>query len=139
VNYRQAKQYLLNRPEAWEDYPFGPDVAVMKIDKRMFATLGEEAGQARMNLKCEPNEALILRDIFSAVTPGYHMNKRHWNTVALDGSIPPGEIKRMIENSYALVVRKLPRPERQALEIRHGKEALYGKPSTPAVNQPDQK
>lgn len=138
MNYERARQYLLKRPEAWEDCPFGPDVAVMKIGKRMFATLAENDGLANMNLKCEPNEALMLRDIFSAVTPGYHMNKRHWNTVVLDGSIPPGEIERMIDNSYALVVGKLPRAERQALEIRHGKEALYGNPANPVANTPDQ-
>ncbi len=79
----------------------------------MFATLVERAapdGQLcwQMNLKCDPHEALILRDIFSAVIPGYHMDKRHWNTVILDGSVPQGELQRFIDNSYLLVVNKLP-------------------------------
>jgi predicted DNA-binding protein (MmcQ/YjbR family) len=78
-----------------------------------------------MILKCDPHEALILRDIFSAVKPGYHMNKRHWNTVLLDGSIPRGEVERMADNSYALVVRGMRKADRQALEIRHGKAVLY--------------
>lgn len=102
----------------------------MKIRGKMFATLvanrgAKKDGIASMNLKCEPNEAAILRDIFAAVKPGYHMNKRHWNTIALDGSIPRGEIERMVDNSYALVVQGLPRAARQALEIRHGRTAIY--------------
>jgi len=125
MNRESARNYLLEKPEAWEDFPFYPDVAVMKIGRKMFATLSEQDGVARMNLKCDPNEAVILRDIFPAVVPGYHMNKRHWNTIILDGSIPRGEIERMIDNSYSLVVQGLAARERQALEIRHGRSKLY--------------
>lgn len=121
----RARAYLLERPDAWEDYPFGPDVAVFKIAKRMFATLGIDGDTYRINLKCDPLEAQFLRDMFDAVIPGYHMNKTHWNTVILDGSIPPGEIERMIDRSYALVVKGLPKAERIALEVRHGQDALY--------------
>lgn len=96
----------------------------MKVHSKMFATLVEDEEGISMNLKCDPHEALILRDIFPAVKPGYHMNKRHWNTLILDGSIPRGEIERMVDNSYALVVRGLPRKVQQALEIRHGQDAL---------------
>ena len=124
MNGRALRKYLLSKPEAMEDFPFGPSVAVMKIQSKMFATLMEEE-TVSMNLKCDPHEALILRDIFPAVKPGYHMNKRHWNTVILDGSIPRGEIERMVDNSYALVVRGLPRKVQQALEIRHGRSALF--------------
>jgi predicted DNA-binding protein (MmcQ/YjbR family) len=125
VSPAELRQYLLSKPEALEDLPFGPRVVVMKIRSKMFATVAEDAGRVSMNLKCDPHEALILRDIFPAVKPGYHMNKRHWNTVVLDGSIPRGEIERMVDNSYALVVRGLRRTERQALEIRYGQAALY--------------
>ena len=97
----------------------------MKIGEKMFATLVDSAGSTRINLKCDPHEALILRDIFPAVRPGYHMNKRHWNTVLLDGSIPRGEIERMMDTSYRLVVKGMRKVERQALEIRHGRDALY--------------
>ena len=121
----EIRAYLLSKPEAVEDFPFGPRVAVMKVQAKMFATLAEDDRHVTMNLKCDPHEALILRDIFPAVAPGYHMNKQHWNTVALDGSIPRGEIERMVDNSYALVVRGLRKPARQALEIRHGRAALY--------------
>lgn len=97
----------------------------MKVHSKMFATLVEDEEGISMNLKCDPHEALILRDIFPAVKPGYHMNKRHWNTLILDGSIPRGEIERMVDNSYALVVRGLPKITRQALEIRYGRAVLY--------------
>ena len=125
MNFDAARRYLRNRPEAVEDFPFDPDVYVYKVAGKMFATLVEERGLVRMNLKCEPNEAQFLRDTFAAVQPGYHMNKTHWNTVLLDGSIPRGEVERMIERSYALVVKRLRKAERIALEVRHGKDALY--------------
>ncbi len=130
MNYESAREYFLSKPEAWLDYPFGPDTCVPKVRKKMFATLGEELDKgkrlARINLKCEPNEALLLRDLFEAVIPGYHMNKTHWNTVLLDGSVPRGELERMIDNSYALVAKSLPKAERVAMEVKYGKEALYG-------------
>jgi predicted DNA-binding protein (MmcQ/YjbR family) len=125
MDFDAARSYLLSRPEAREDFPFGGDVYVYKIRSRMFATLVESDALARMNLKCEPIEALFLRDMFAAVQPGYHMNKTHWNTVLLDGSIPRGELERMIDRSYALVVKGLTKAERSALEVRHGKAALY--------------
>ena len=124
-DYDSAKRYLLSKPEAELDYPFGPDIGVPKIRGKMFATLGEEENIARINLKCDPDEAIFLRDTFASVLPGYHMNKVHWNTVILDGSIPNGEIERMIDNSYALVVKSLKKAERVLLETRHGKAALY--------------
>lgn len=125
MDFEAVRQYLLARPDAWEDFPFGGDVYVYKIRHKMFATLAYRDDLASMNLKCDPEEAMALRDIFSAVVPGYHMNKAHWNTVILDGSIPRGEIERMIDRSYGLVVRKLTRAERQALEAEHGADALY--------------
>ncbi len=122
---QHASLYLQSKPEALLDYPFGPDVAVYKIRGKMFATFGYEGDVARVNLKCDPQEAMVLRDIFDAVIPGYHMNKAHWNTVILDGSIPSGEIERMIDRSYGLVVRGLKKAERTALEVRHGSDSLY--------------
>ncbi len=119
-----ARQYLLGKPEALEDYPFGPDLAVMKVRGKMFATLSQSEGQGRMNLKCDPDQALALRDIFPAVLPGYHMNKKHWNTVCLDGSIPLGELQRMMDHSYALVVKGLPRAVREGMLVRHGREII---------------
>jgi predicted DNA-binding protein (MmcQ/YjbR family) len=80
---------------------------------------------ARISHKCDPDEAQMLRDVFEAEIPCYHMNKRHWNTVISDGSIPQGEIERMIDCSYGLVMRNLKKPERQLLELKYGKEPLY--------------
>lgn len=122
----EIKAYMLSRPESREDFPFGPEVSVMKIRDKMFATYSaNKDGPARINLKCEPAEALMLRDVFESVIPGYHMNKKHWNTVILDGTVPRVEIERMIDRSYGLVVKKLNRTERQYLERVHGEEALY--------------
>ena len=72
-----------------------------------------------------PLKGKDLRDLFESVKPGYHMNKLHWNTIILDGSIPQGEIERMIDHSYGLVVKKLKKAEREALELSHGKEVIY--------------
>ena len=125
MTYNEARAYLLGKPEAIEDYPFGPNVAVFKVRDKMFATLVEPEGIPYSNLKCDPQEALMLRDIFPEVKPGYHMNKQHWNTVQLDGDMPRGEIERMMDNSYTLVVRSLPRKVRQSLEIRYGTDTVY--------------
>ncbi|MBQ0757410.1 MAG: MmcQ/YjbR family DNA-binding protein [Amphritea sp.] len=125
MDYQAARTYMLSRPEAWEDFPFYPDVAVLKVRNKMFATLSYQAGVARMNLKCNPDEAQMLRDVFSAVSPGFHMNKRHWNTVLLDGSIPAGELERMIDRSYGLVVKGMTRKERLPLELKYGSDVLY--------------
>lgn len=125
MNFQDAQAYLLAKPAVIEDYPFGPEVMVPKVKGKMFATLSHHNGIACMNLKCDPNQAFELRDLFDAVTPGYHMNKKHWNTVTLDGSIPVREIERMIDHSYALVVKKLKKAEREALELSYGKNALY--------------
>ena len=125
MNDKQARTYLLSKPESVEDFPFGPDVYVYKVRGKMFATLGFTDNVGRMNLKCDPEEAMALRDIFESVVPGYHMNKAHWNTVILDGSIPNGELERMIDRSFGLVVKGLKKSERQALEIRYGSETVY--------------
>ncbi len=119
MNNNQAKHYLLSKPQAIEDYPFGPDVAVFKVKNKMFATLalGNDTQHYWMNLKCDPNEALMVRDIFPSVIPGYHMNKIHWNTVILDDTVPKGEIERMIDNSFLLVVKGMTKANRVSIEL----------------------
>lgn len=134
MDHIQSENYLLSKPESILDYPFGIDVKVFKVKGKMFATLAlgkmrkrDSNGSARdksncdwwMNLKCDPDEAFALRDIFAAVIPGYHMNKRHWNTVILDGSIPTGEIERMIDNSFSLVVKGMKKADREYLQLRY--------------------
>jgi len=96
-------------PGAAEDFPFGDDVAVFKVGGRMFALVPLTGDPGTVNLKCDPEVAQELRVRHTAVRPGYHQDKRHWNTVALDGSIPDDEIRWMIDHSYDLVVAKLPR------------------------------
>ena len=125
MNGDAVKDYFLAQPEAELDFPFGDDVCVFKVKGKMFGTLGYEDDVARINLKCDPDQALFLRQMFSAVIPGYHMNKRHWNTVILDSSVPRGEIERMIDHSYALVVKKLPKAERVSLEVAYGSATIY--------------
>jgi len=120
------KEYLLSKPESKIDTPFGDEVMVFKVKNKMFATLsigkmGKGDGEDQdwwVNLKCDPDEALALRDIFEAVIPGYHMNKRLWNTVILNGTIPQGEIERMMDNSYMLVVNNMPTKDREAIEVQ---------------------
>ncbi len=122
---KDIRRYLLGKPDSECDFPFGPDVEVYKVRNKMFGTLGYQDDLARINLKCDPDEALILRDMFDAVLPGYHMNKKHWNTVLLDNSIPTSEIERQIDMSFRLVVKSMKKAERQMLEVKHGSEKLY--------------
>src|SRR5690554_4109504 len=111
MDFTSVQTYLLNKPQAKESFPAGQESAVYKVCHKTFATLTEEEGVARMNLKCDPDEALALREKYPAVHPGYHMNKKHWNTVYLDGTIPEAEIQRMIDHSYELVINNLPSDE----------------------------
>lgn len=128
LSNQQAEQYLLSKPEATLDYPFGEDVKVFKVKNKMFATLSFGKGTEKdagtkisgfycINLKCDPDEAVMLRDIFDSVIPGYHMNKKLWNTVILDGSIPGGEVERMIDNSFMLVVSKMNKKDQQSILV----------------------
>jgi len=105
--------YLIQLPEATLDYPFGPEAAVYRIEGKVFAI----AVQDRINLKCDPVRAQELRSVFREVTPGYHMNKKHWNTLDLTGDLPLSEIHRQIDHSYELIVKKLPKATKQRLRI----------------------
>jgi predicted DNA-binding protein (MmcQ/YjbR family) len=100
---------------AVEDYPFGDEVAVFKVGGRMFALVSLLGDPGSVHLKCDPDLALELRDRYSAVRPGYHLNKRHWNTVELDGSIDDDELRDMVAHSYEVVVQRLPKRQRTAL------------------------
>jgi predicted DNA-binding protein (MmcQ/YjbR family) len=97
---------------AVEDYPFGDSVAVFKVGDRMFALVSLEGNPGSVNLKYEPGLALEWRARYPAVRPGYHQDKRHWNTVELDGSVEDDELREMIDHSYDLVVSRLPRKVR---------------------------
>lgn len=124
MDHQQIHQYIIDKPETVLHYPFGEEVHVYKVKNKMFATLsigkmgkGEQGGKLEywLNLKCDPEEAIMLRDIFPSIIPGYHMNKRHWNTVILDGSVPKGELERMIDNSFNLVVENMPKQDQRSI------------------------
>ena len=102
-------------PHVEESEPFGPGVFVQKVGGKMFALYSEDDDGLRMNLKCDPKRAIELREEHEAIIPGYHMNKKHWNTLMLDGSLPAGLVKELIRHSYDLVFAALPRKTREAL------------------------
>jgi predicted DNA-binding protein (MmcQ/YjbR family) len=110
------RRYCLAFPGSIETFPFGPEVSVFKVADKMFALSQLAQPPLRVSLKCEPLLAEQLREAHAAVLPGYHLNKKHWNTVIIDGSLPDQAIKDMIEDSYDLVVSKLPMSRRRALE-----------------------
>jgi predicted DNA-binding protein (MmcQ/YjbR family) len=106
------REYCLEKSgKVTEGFPFGEDVLVFKIHQKIFLLLPLDVHPQTINVKCDPERALELRERYDAVQPGYHMNKKHWNTVVLDGSISPREIKAMIDHSYDLVsgaLKKVP-------------------------------
>ncbi len=106
----------LAKPGSAEDYPFGDEVAVFKVAGKMFALVPLAESPASVSLKCDPGLAADLRQKYPAVTPGYHLNKRHWNTVTLDGTVPEEELLDLIDHSHQLVVATLPRGERAKLD-----------------------
>ena len=119
-------QYLMHKPEVWCDRPFGDQAWVFKLDDKMLALLYQRNGHDCVNLKCDPQQALELRDVFASVTAGYHMNKRHWNTVQLHGDVPQGELERLCDHSYALIFKALTKAKQRALLIRYSEAELLG-------------
>ncbi len=115
MNLKQLQDYLMAKQGTTEERPFGPQALVYKVMGKMYALIAWEEDPLDISLKCDPDEALFLRDIYPAIRPGYHMNKRHWNTITVDGSIPPKELLRMIDDSYALVVKGLSKAQRNKL------------------------
>jgi len=109
------REYCLSKPGATEDTPFGEDVLVFKVGGKMFALAPLDEVPAAANLKCDPDLALELRDRYEQVRAGYHMNKNHWNTVEIDSGIPDAELRKMIDHSYELVLRTLPKVKREKL------------------------
>src|SRR5213593_4254224 len=115
MDLAQFREYCLSKSQATESTPFGPDVLVFKVAGKMFALAALDEIPATVNLKCDPDVALELRDRYEQVQPGYHMNKKHWNTVEISSGVPEAELRKMIEHSYDLVVRSLPKAQRDQL------------------------
>lgn len=107
---------LLDNLGAISDMPFGPEVICYRVCGKIFALLSWQKQPMGLNLKCEPGRALLLREQYSAIKPGYHMNKKHWNTIALDGSLPLAFIRDEVVHSYQRVVAGLKKSERDSLQ-----------------------
>src|SRR6476619_6876470 len=113
----EFREYCLTKPKATEGTPFGETVLVFKVAGKMFALMSLDEVPATANLKCDPDLALELRDRYQEVRPGYHMNKKHWNTIELSGRIPPKVLREWIDHSYDLVAAGL-RKQRQSRNDR---------------------
>src|SRR6184192_2135601 len=105
----EFREYCLTKSDVTEGMPFGETVLVFKVAGKMFALVSLDEVPAIANLKCDPDLALELRDRYEQVRPGYHMNKKHWNTVEIEGGIPDAELRKMIDHSYDLVAKALPK------------------------------
>jgi predicted DNA-binding protein (MmcQ/YjbR family) len=124
MDLAEVREYCLSKPDTTEGTPFGPDVLVFKVGGKMFALAALDEVPPRVNLKCDPDLALDLRDRYEQVRPGYHMNKKHWNTVEIASGIADIELRKMIDHSYELVVKSLPKKtqanQRRVLASRSG-------------------
>ena len=103
------REYCLQKKDATEGLPFGPDVIVFKVRGKAFLLLPLDTEQLRFNVKCDPDLAMELREEYTCVKPGYHMNKKHWNTIEVDGTLNNKQLKQMIDHSYELIVQSLPK------------------------------
>jgi predicted DNA-binding protein (MmcQ/YjbR family) len=107
LNAEQFRSYCLAKRGVTEEFPFGEQTMVFKVMGKMFALAGVTEFES-INLKCDPEQAVLLREEYPAVLSGYHMNKKHWNTVLMDGSLPDKLVKKWIDDSYKLVAAALP-------------------------------
>jgi len=106
MNIETLREYCLSKPGAEETLPFGPDTLVFKVNGKIFLLTGLDSQPLQFNIKCEPAKAIELREEYACVQPGYHMNKKHWNTVIVDGSVSSKQLKEWIDWSYNLVADK---------------------------------
>ena len=115
VDAGELRRWCLAQPGAVEDFPFGPGPSVFKVGGKMFAISALDRAPLEVSVKCEPELAVSLRHSYPAIRPGYHLNKRHWNTITLDGSLPDQLVRDLVEDSYDLVVSALPKRQREQL------------------------
>lgn len=116
MNIEELTEYCQSLQHATAEIQWG-DVLVFKVGGKMFCFVALDEDVLKMNLKCDPDEAIELRERFSAVLPGYHMNKKYWNTVIIDGSVSDNMLRIWIEKSYRLVIAKLPVNEKERLGL----------------------
>lgn len=103
MDHKTVEDYVLSMPHARLDYPFGKEAAVYKVNDKMFALISEGSEPVRISLKCDPQLSILLREKYESVMPGYHLNKKHWNTIILSGQLPWDEVQDLIRHSYQLV------------------------------------
>ncbi|HMX38756.1 MAG TPA: MmcQ/YjbR family DNA-binding protein [Saprospiraceae bacterium] len=114
MHIEQFRDYCLSKPATSEDFPFGPENLVLRVGGKIFAITDVAKGDFKVNLKCEPDYALQLREQHVEVVPGYHMNKQHWNTVDFEGALDDALLRHLIDHSYALVAKSLKKADRLA-------------------------
>ena len=105
MEHKTVEEYILSMPSAVLEYPFGKEVAVYKVHDKMFALIAEGSDPVRLSLKCDPELAKVLREKYETVMPGYHLNKKHWNTIILSGQLNWEEVQDLIRHSYMLVTQ----------------------------------
>lgn len=112
MNIEEFRSYCLAKKHVKEDFPFGDATLVFKVKGKIFAIAGLDEPSLKVNLKCDPERALDLRERFAEIVPGYHMNKRHWNTIEFESGLSHSLLKELIDHSYQLVVSSLPLKDR---------------------------
>jgi predicted DNA-binding protein (MmcQ/YjbR family) len=116
MNIEQIREYCLKKKGVTEEFPFNEEILVFKVAGKIFLLASLETIPLRINLKCEPEKAIELREEYEAVQPGYHMNKKHWNTIIIDGTVPSSKLFEWIDDSYNLVVAGLKKSEFKMIE-----------------------
>lgn len=116
MNIEELRSYCLSKPGVTESFPFGPDTLVFKVGGKVFLLTGLDSYPVTFNVKCDPERAIDLREQHpDSILPGYHMNKKHWNTVQINGELPNTQLQEFIDHSYDLIVGSLPLKTRQSL------------------------
>jgi predicted DNA-binding protein (MmcQ/YjbR family) len=115
MDIETLREYCLAKKAVTESFPFGEDTLVFKVLNKMFLLVSLSANPLQFNAKCDPDKAIELREQYDTVQPGYHMNKKHWNTVIAGGSLSNALLKEMIDDSYNLIVESLPKKDRERL------------------------
>ena len=106
MNIEEIRAYALSKEDTEEGMPFGDEVLVFKVKGKIFLLMGLDNDPLQFNAKCDPEKATALREEFDCVIPGYHMNKKHWNTIIIDGTLKTKQLKELIDHSYALVAKR---------------------------------
>lgn len=106
MNIETLREYVLQKPDVTEGFPFGDTVVVFKVNDKMFLLVPLDTEQLQFNAKCDPDHAIELREQYDCIYPGFHMNKKHWNTVIVDGTIKNNQLLELVDESYHLVAAK---------------------------------